>query len=210
MAFNEYRIRFDSPRTEETDAKAIAFFKKRSDGYILVHHVTQTENPHYHAYVRTSVTQGNFSNYLKKEFGVSKSDYSVKTCSTDRRLECWSYLFNTKQGNEPTLIDYQGISPLEVQQAKTNAKQIASEYETRVKSLKDKAKMTKFDIAEKLSHEKFSGHSELYDAVIKLLHANRMCSSSFVVRDIMTTTLHIGGDKDMKERLLKYFTYQEL
>jgi len=207
MAFNEYRIRFDGIRS--LDDQAIAFFKKRSDGYILVHHVTQTENPHYHAYVRTAVSQGNFANYLKKEFGVSKSDYSVKTCATDRRLECWSYLFNTKQGNDPTLIDYQGVSPLEVQQAKTNAKQIAGEFETRLKNMKE-TKMTKFDIAEKLSKEKFKNHGELYDAVIKLLHANRMCSSSFVVRDIMTTTLHINGDTDMKNRLLKYFTIDNI
>lgn len=206
MAFNEYRIRFDSPRAEDMDAKAIAFFKKRSDGYILVHHVTQTENPHYHAYVRTAVSQGNFSNYLKKEFGVSKSDYSVKTCAPDRRLECWSYLFNTKQGNEPTLVDYQGVSPLEVQQAKVNAKQIASEFETRMKA--DKKKLTKFDIAEKLSKEKFRDHGELYDAVIKLLHDNRMCSNSFVIKDIMSTTLHINGDADMKNKLLKYFTIE--
>lgn len=208
MAWNEYRIRFDSPRTAETDAKAIAFFKKRSDGYILVHHVTQTENPHYHAYVRTTVSQGNFSNYLKKEFGVSKSDYSNQTCAPDRKLEFWSYLFNTKRGNEPTLIDYQGISPLEVQQAKVNAKQIASEFETRMKA--DKKKLTKFDIAEKLSKEKFKAHGDLYDAVIKLLHENRMCSNSFVVKDIMSTALHINGDADMKNKLLKYFTIDNI
>lgn len=204
MAFNEYRIRFDGIRS--LDDQAIAFFKKRSDGYILVHHVTQTENPHYHAYVRTTVSQGNFSNYLKKEFGVSKSDYSVKTCSPDRRLECWSYLFNTKLANEPTLVSYEGVSPLEVQLAKTTAGQITSEFETRMKA--DKKKLTKFDIAEKLSKEKFRDHGELYDAVIKLLHNNRMCSNSFVVKDIMSTTLHINGDTDMKNRLLKYFTIE--
>jgi len=206
MALHEYRIRFDGPRS--LDDQAIAFFKKRSDGYILVHHVTETENPHYHVYVRSPVSQGNFSNYLKKEFGVSKSDYSCKTSAPDRRLEFWSYLFNTKKGNEPTLVDYQGISPLEVQQAKSNANQIAQEFQTRMKA--DKKKLTKFDIAEKLSQEKFKDHGELYDAVIKLLHANRMCSSSFVVKDIMTTTLHINGDKDMKERLVKYFTYDNM
>lgn len=206
MALNEYRIRFDGNR--ELDAIAIAFFKKRSDGYILVHHVTETENPHYHAYVRTSVSQGNFSNYLKKEFNVGKSGYSNKTCATDRKLEFWSYLFNKKKGNVPSLIDFQGISPLEVKLAQETANQITKEFETRMKA--DNKKLTKFDIAEKLSKEKFADHGELYDAVIKLLHMNRMCSSSFVVKDIMTTTLHINGDKDMKNRLIKYFTYQDI
>jgi len=203
----EYRIRFDG--TRDHDDRAIAFFKKRSDGYILVHHVTETENPHYHAYVRTSVSQGNFSNYLKKEFGVSKSDYSNKTSAPDRKLEFWAYLFNTKKGNVPTLISYEGISPLEVQLAKETANQVATEFETRMKNKKEN-KLSKFDIAEMLSKEKFTNHGDLYDAVIKLLHTNRMCSNSFVVKDIMTTVLHINGDSDMKNRLLKYFTIENI
>jgi len=122
-------------------------------------------------------------------------------------MEYWAYLFNTKKGNVPTYISSEGISPLEVKLAQETAKQISEEFETRMKSDK---KLTKYDIAEKLSSEKFSDRGELYDAVIKLLHANRMCSSSFVVKDIMTTTLHINGDKDMKERLLKYFTIENI
>jgi len=203
--FNEYRLRWDGPRS--LDDQAVAFLKKRCDGYILVHHTTETENPHYHAYVRSTVSQGNLSNYLKKEFAVSKSDYSCKSCKTDRKLEFWSYLFNTKKGNVPTLISYEGISPLEVKLAQETASQITKEFETRMAST---TKMTKFDIAERLSKEKFADHGELYDAVIKLLHDNRMCSNSFVVKDIMTTTLHINGDKDMKNRLLKYFTIENI
>jgi len=152
------------------------------------------------------VSQGNFSNYLKKEFGVSKSDYSNKTSAPDRRLEFWAYLFNTKKGNVSTLISYEGISPLEVQLAKETSNQITKEFETRMAS--DKKKMTKFDIAERLSKEKFATRGDLYDAVLKLLHDNRMCSNSFVIKDIMSTTLHINGDKDMKACLLKYFTIE--
>jgi len=206
MALHEYRIRFDGAR--DFDQRAIAFLAKRSDGYILVHHVTETENPHYHAYVRSSVSQGNLSNYLKKEFGVSKSDYSCKTCAPDRKLEFWSYLFNTKKGNVPTYVHSSGVPMLQINSARENANTIAKEFETRMKA--DKKKLTKFDIAEKLSQEKFRDHGELYDAVIKLLHANRMCSSSFVVKDIMTTVLHINGDKDMKERLIRFFTYDNM
>jgi len=206
MALHEYRIRFDGAR--DLDQRAIAFLAKRSDGYILVHHVTETENPHYHAYVRSSVSQGNLSNYLKKEFGVSKSDYSCKTCAPDRKLEFWSYLFNTKKGNVPTYVHSSGVPMLQINSARENANTIAKEFETRMKA--DKKKLTKFDIAEKLSQEKFRDHGELYDAVIKLLHANRMCSSSFVVKDIMTTVLHINGDKDMKERLIRFFTYDNM
>jgi len=205
MSKYEWRIRFDGGR--EFDDRAIALFKKRSDGFILVHHITETENPHYHAYVRTSVSQGNMTNYLKKEFGLDKrNDYSCVKCSPDRRLEYWAYLFNTKKGNVPSLISYEGISPLEVELARETAKQIALEFETRMAS--DKKKMTKFDIAERLSTEKFADNGDLYDAVIKLLHDNRMCSNSFVVKDIMSTTLHMRGDKNMKACLLKYFVVE--
>ena len=81
MALFEYRIRFDGIR--EVDDRAIAFFKKRSDGFILVHHVTETENPHYHAYVRTSVSQGNFSNYLKKNLEYPSQIILTRHVSTD-------------------------------------------------------------------------------------------------------------------------------
>jgi len=200
----EWRLRFDGTRA--LDDRAVALLKKRCDGFILVHHIPPTDNPHYHAYVRTTVSQGNMTNYVIKEFGLTKrDDYSCVKCSPDRRLEYQSYLFNTKKGNVPTYISSEGVSPLDIKMAQETAKQISVEFETRMKNDK---KLSKFDIAEKLSHEKFNSHGDLYDAVVKLLHMNRMCSNSFVIKDIMSTTLHINGDKDMKERLLKYFTIE--
>lgn len=202
----EYRLRLDG--TRELDSQFKAFLMKRSDAFILVAHETPVENPHYHAWVRSMVSPGNFSNFVKKEFNVSGNrQYSCPRCDPNRRLEYWAYLFNTKKGNVPTLIHYEGVSPLDIKAAQERAKQIACEFETRMKD-DDKKKLTKFDIAEKLSNEKFRDHGELYDAVIKLLHMNRMCSNSFVVKDIMSTTLHINGDTDMKNRLLKYFTIE--
>lgn len=202
----EYRLRLDGER--ELDDQFKAFLIKRSDAFILVHHVTPRENPHYHAWVRSTVSPGNFTNYVRKEFNVSGNrQYSCPRCDPDRRLEYWAYLFNTKKGNVPTLIHYEGVSPLDIAAARERAKQIAGEFETRMKD-SDKKKLTKFDIAEKLSNEKFATRGDLYDAVVKLLHMNRMCSNSFVIKDIMSTTLHINGDKDMKACLLKYFTIE--
>jgi len=202
----EWRLRFDGGR--ELDAQAVALLKKRCDGFILVHHTPETENPHYHAYVRTTVSQGNMTNFIKKEFGLTqRNDYSCVKCAPDRRLEYQAYLFNTKKGNIPTYISSDGVSPLDIKMAQETAKQISIEFETRMKD-SDKKKLTKFDIAEKLSQEKFHSHGDLYDAVVKLLHMNRMCSNSFVIKDIMSTTLNINGDPDMKNRLLKYFTIE--
>jgi len=207
MELSEYRIRLDG--TRDLDDRLVAFCKKRCDGYILVHHTTETENPHYHAWVRSSVSQGNLSNYLKKEFNVSKSDYSCKSCKTDRRLEFWSYLFNKKKGNVPALVNYDGVSVIDVKTAQETANQISIEFDTRIKNLKT-TKMTKFDIAEKLSGEKFRNNEELFDAVVKLLHHNRMCSNVFVIKDIMSTTLLLNNDPILKERICNSFSQRGL
>jgi len=200
---NQWRIHIDG---DNLDDKATAFFKKRSDAYILVHHTPPTENPHYHCWVKTHVTQGNMANFIKKEFSVTGSDYSCVKCAPDRHLEYKSYLFNTKKGNVSRLVSYEGVSPIDVETARETANQIAAEFATRMASVK---KLTKFDIAEKLSDRSYgcteADISQLFDDVVKLLHDNRMCSATFVVRDIMTTVFHMTGSKEAKNRAVKFF-----
>jgi len=200
---HQWRIHIDA---KDIDAQAIAFFKKRAEAFILVHHTPPTDNPHYHCWVKTHITQGNMSNFIKKEFGVSKGDYSCVKCDPDRHLEYKSYLFNTKKGNVSRLISYEGVSPIDVETSRETAVQIANEFESRMVSVK---KLTKFDIAERLSSRNYNctdaDISQLFDDVVKLLHDNRMCSATFVVRDIMTTVFHMTGSKQAKDRAVKYF-----
>jgi len=198
---NQWRIHIDG---DKIDDQLIAFFKKRAEAFILVHHTPPTDNPHYHCWARTHITQGNMANFIKKEINVSKGDYSCVRCNADRHLEYKSYLFNTKKGNVSRLVSFEGVSPIDVKIHQETATQIANEFETRMASVK---KLTKFDIAERLAqaHGPFTDLSQLYDDVVKLLHDNRMCSAAFVVRDIMCTVLHYHGTNQQKNRTLEYF-----
>ena len=120
-----YRVRVDC----EGDEKVINFCKKYCETYIIVHHVTTTENPHYHFYAETTLSQGNFSNKIKTDMQVAGSDYSNKQCDLDRKSEFLSYLFNTKKGNVPRLVTYEGFSPIDIAIYRENADTIAREYE---------------------------------------------------------------------------------
>lgn len=116
----EFRVRIDVTETV-TEEGIVAFFKDKTDAFVLVHHAPVSGNLHYHAYAQTKHTQGNFSNYIKKILGVIGSDYSNKTCMSDRRHEYFSYLFNTKKGNVPRYVTSEGISEYDIVQARNNA-----------------------------------------------------------------------------------------
>lgn len=198
-----YRVRLDCTGgvLEET---VKWFLNDKCDVYLLVHHQIN-DNPHYHAYVETKYTQGNFSNLIKKTFGISGADYSNKKCDDDRKYEYFSYLFNVKKGNVPTYVTSHGIDNLTINQAKENAKQIAKEFQEKVSS----GKKTKFDIAEFVASRDCKDFGEIYDAVVDALHKNRMCSATYVVRDIISTVVHIQGGRyrqELKEQTLKFFS----
>lgn len=94
-----YRLRVDG----DNDERVVDFLQKYCGKFLLVHHVTKTENPHYHAYCESTLTQGNFSNKVKQVLEVSGDAYSNKSCAADRKLEYLSYLFNTKKRKRTSL-----------------------------------------------------------------------------------------------------------
>lgn len=201
-----YRFRLDA-KVGVTDETLTRFLNDKVDVQMLVHH-TINDNPHQHAYVETKYTQGNFSNLIKKTFNVSGSDYSNKKCDDDRKYEQFSQLFNVKKGNIPRYVTSQGIDNLTIHQAKENAKQIAEEFQQKVSS----GKKTKFDIAEYVASRDWKNVSELYDMVVDALHSNRMCSATFVVRDIITTVIHMSNGKNkqfVKEQTLKFLSQDD-
>lgn len=55
-----------------------------------------------------------------------------------------------------------------------NAKQVANEFQAKL----NEKKLTKFDIAERIAQRftKNDHPKDVYDAVVELLHKNRMCS----------------------------------
>jgi len=203
-----YRVRVDC----EGDEKVINFCKKYCETYIIVHHVTTTENPHYHFYAETTLSQGNFSNKIKTDMQVAGSDYSNKQCDLDRKSEFLSYLFNTKKGNVPRLVTYEGFSPIDIAIYRENADTIAREYEARVKS----KKQTQYDVTEIVLERMQTADARnvetIYDIVQDVLKTCKMMARPNHVRDIIATVMARSGDPrlrtSIKENILKYFRYE--
>lgn len=200
-----YRLRVDG----EDDPKIIQFLKSYSERYLLVHHVLPHGNPHYHAYVETHLTQGNFSNAVKKQMGVSGGDYSNKICHSDRKIEYLSYLYNTKKGNEPRTVTYEGFSPLDIKTYQEHSKAIAKEFSTKMAA----GKKTQHDIvtitAERLTKEKCIFPHIIYDELVEVLKENRTVARPHHVRDMIYCIMCFYGSRQAKESAkelaLKYF-----
>jgi len=200
-----YRLRVDG----EDDLKITQFLKKHSDKYLLVHHVLPTGNPHYHAYVETHLTQGNFSNYVKKELGVSGGDYSNKTCNSDRKIEYLSYLYNTKKGNVPRTVCYASFGTLDIKTFQEHSKQISQEFTTKMAQ----GKKTQYDIvtitAERLGREHCIHPTVIYDELIEVIKINRTVARPHQVRDMIYSIMCFYGDRHARESAkqiaLKFF-----
>lgn len=199
----EFRVRVDG----DDDGRVTEFCKKFCDKYLLVHHVTVTENPHYHVYAKTRYTQGNFANKIKSELGVSKGDYSCKACDTDRKHEYLSYLFNTKKGNKPRTVSYQGFTPFDVEIIQGQAKAVAQEFETKLRS----SKKTQYDVAmivlERVPER--ASIDKIYDETISVLKAARMMARPNHIKDIIATVMAYSADKkannDVRYATLRFF-----
>lgn len=201
-----YRVRVDG----NNDEVLINFCKTYSaNRYLLVHHITQTDNPHYHFYAESSLTQGNFSNKIKAVMQVQGGDYSNKSCDSDRRLSYLSYLFNTKKGNKSRLVAYEGFSPLDVETFRESAKTIETEFETRMLQ----KKKTQYDIAiavlERMDARQTVFPEVVYDVVIDTLKASHMMARPNHVKDIIATVMAYSDDKRskdlIKQKTLKFF-----
>lgn len=201
-----FRVRIDG----SSDDIVIAFCKRHCSRFLIVHHTTQTENPHYHFYVETHFTQGNFSNKIKSDIKVTGSDYCNQQCDPDRKLEYLSYLFNTKKGNVPRLVTYDGFSPLDIATYAEAAKTIETQFQQKLKQ----KKKTQFDVVEavldKMDHRQLCFSSVVYDEVISVMKVMRIMARPHHIRDIIATTMAYGNDKkarqQIKELTLKFFS----
>lgn len=201
-----FRVRIDGADDELVES----FCKKSCDKYILVHHTTTTENPHFHFYAETRYSQGNFSNKIKADLKVTGGDYSNASCDYDRRFEYFSYLFNTKKGNVPRLVSYEGFSPIDIETYKANARTFELEFQAKLKT----SKKTQIDVAlivcERLSEAIYP--ELIYDEVIAVLKELRMMARPNHVKDIIATVMAYSGDararKTIKDITLKFFSLQ--
>lgn len=201
-----YRLRVDG----EDDQKMTQFLKKHSTRWLLVHHVLPTGNPHYHAYVETHLTQGNLSNYVKKELGVSKGDYSNQTCLPDRSHEYLSYLFNTKHGNVSRYVSSEDFSLLDIKTYQEHASQITKEFERKMAL----GKKTQIDIVQItlercLKNGKVLLADVIYDELVEVLKETRTVARPNHVRDMIFSVMVYSGQRQAensaKEIALKFF-----
>lgn len=202
----QFRVRVDC----EGDERLIAFCKRYSEVYLLVHHVTQTENPHYHIYIETHLSQGNFSNKIKADLQVSGGNYSNKVCDPDRKIEFLSYLFNTKKGNEPRVVDYQGFSVIDIATYRENSQQIAREFAQKMKDGKKTQADVVHIVLERIDHQKCVFPEVIYDVVISVLKELRMMARPNHVKDIIASVMAFCDNRHAKQKVkdltLKFFS----
>jgi len=193
----EYRLRVDGL----TDDRIEAFLKRFCERYLLVHHTTQTENPHYHAYLQTHMTAPNFSKYIKKHLEVSGSEYSNKVCNADRKDDYLSYLFNTKKGNVSRFVSSEGIPELVISKAKENAESITTAYENTKKKYGSKSQ---FQIVVK-AIEQIRGDKRLfnpatiYDEIVQLSKKYGKIIRYGQMRDMVQTAMAFSDDKQCED-----------
>ena len=203
-----YCVRVDG----DDDELAKSFFKAESERYILVHHIPPSGNKHYHAYIETTSSAGNFSNKLKAKLKVQgNGGYSNKKCDPDRAVEYRTYLFNKKLGNQARLVAYDGFSALDIETYKENSNQITVEFEKRMAS----PKKSQFDIVEavleKMNSDNHHNPEQVYDVVIKTMKESRKVARPNHIKDIINSVMAFSKNTKANEKVknitLKYFVY---
>lgn len=100
-----------------------------SEAHVVVRHELPHGNPHFHAWIKTSVKENTIRQRLKRKFGFLKSsDYSIKKCDEERTNEYVQYMFNTKHGNKWELIDTYNFDNQLLDTLKENAQKVADDY----------------------------------------------------------------------------------
>ena len=201
-----FRVRVDAK--DDEDVKR--FCEETTSRYLLVHHVLPHGNPHHHFYCETTFSQGNYANKLKAFFNVVGADYCVQKCDADRRLEFFSYLFNTKKDNASKYVSSNGFSPIDIATYKETAKQIKDEFETKLKQ----KKKSQFDIVELVLSRMEPHHTVypelVYDEVISVCKLNRTMPRPYHVRDMISSVMSFSENRQaraqIKDLTLKFFS----
>ena len=201
-----FRVRVDGLMDEDI----VKFLDTYSNRYLLVHHETKSENPHYHAYVETKMSQPNFSKYIKQHLKVKGTDYSNKLCDPARTQEFLSYLFNKKNGNVSRYVNSKNFVEPDVLLARSQAEQIELEYKKR----RATNKQSQFDlvltaIANLKEERRLVNPVNVYDELVSLcLQAKKVMRTNHI-RDMIMSALAYSGEKESadyaRQKVLKYF-----
>jgi len=101
-----------------------------SEAHVVVRHELPHGNPHYHAWIKTSIKENTLRQRFKRKFAQLKSsDYSLKKCDEGRANEYIQYMFNTKHGNVWELIDTRNFDTKLLDDLIEAAKKISADFE---------------------------------------------------------------------------------
>ena len=202
---NCFRVRVDGLM----DDRVSGFLKKFCKRYLLVHHTTETENPHYHAYVETKMDAPNFSKYIKKHLEVKGADYSNKICDPTRVQEFLSYLFNKKKGNVPRYVSSEDFTEYDVVLAKSQAAQIDLEFNERKKRGKaSQYQMVQEAIANLQREKRTLNPSSIYDEIVYLSEQYKKVVRVNQLRDMINSVMMWSGDKPCQDYVRNAFLQQ--
>lgn len=197
-----------------------------SEAHVVVRHELPHGNPHYHAWIQTSVKENTLRQRFKRKFGFLKSsDYSIKKCDEERTNEYVQYMFNTKHGNKWELIDTYNFDNQLLDNLKEAAQKISTDY---AESHKKSKGITIWDIAEEVEKEftqefhvvnnlgdeihKFYEQEErkiiVYtDIAIKVLRKHRKAFDEFLLRKVISTAMSSSekGKKILRQKMIRNF-----
>lgn len=197
-----------------------------SEAWVVVRHELPHGNPHFHAWVKSSVKENTLRQRFKRKFAFLKStDYSIKKCDEERANEYIQYMFNTKHGNRWELIDVRNFDTKLLDDLKEAAQKISIEFSE--SSSKSKA-ITIWDISQEVENEFTQSfhvvnnlgeeiHNfyeseqrkiEVYtDIAIKILRKHRKAFDEFLIRKVISTAMSSSesGRKMMRQKMIRNF-----
>lgn len=204
-----------------------------SEAHVVVRHELPNGNPHYHAWIKTSLKENTIRLRLKRKFTQLKSsDYSIKKCDEGRVNEYVQYMFNTKHGNKWELIDTHNFDNQLLDDLKENAKKISTDFaesQTKSKSkgptiwdiaqevetiVKPQIEQTSFGYgrAEDFQLDSATEHKNITiytDTAIHVLRKHKKAFDEFLLRKVISTAMssdEFGKDKLRKKMIRNFAT----
>lgn len=186
------RIRVDKINDQIED-QLVCWLKKYGDRWLVVHHETISENPHYHAWIESKYKEVtlrmSFKTYLKGIQG--NKDFCLQKCDDERYEEYLTYMFNKKNGNRANMIS---VKDLDWEMYKARSESLTEEY------FENKKVKTKNDIISLLlsNNKEYETVESIFDDVMEFSKANGVVLSINAIREIIVYVGYNGGSRECR------------
>lgn len=208
-----FRVRIDRDKTMSVNdwcEKAVDFAKLFTSKYFVMYHLL-VDNPHIHMYVDAPMYMSDpaFRQRVKRFFNIQNStDYSIKKCDPDRINEYISYMFNTKHGNCPQLLDH-NLDSTFVSQCEESAKMVSEEYENSTRKREKVKGPTMYQLGMELYdmiHEYEEPTIRQYThCAISILHKHHKTSEPNMLIKVISTAMSRHQPDRLVRKVQEYF-----